>query len=163
MERRLMGTTLAPNVREILKRHQQVAPVKVGALASDLGLRVLKSDLPSGVSGMLLRDPKDSDKWIIRVNRQEARNRQRFTIAHEIAHFLLHRDEIRGELTDDTFYRSGLSERREWEANKLAADILMPWDLVRSLTDNRKLTPKELAAELEVSEAAMSIRLGLPT
>ncbi|WP_066767383.1 ImmA/IrrE family metallo-endopeptidase [Sphingobium sp. CCH11-B1] len=158
-----MGLALAPGIRDVLKRHQQTAPVKVGALAADLGLTVLKSDLPAGISGMLLRDPKDSQKWIIRVNRQEARNRQRFTIAHEIAHFLLHRDEIGGELTDDTFYRSGLSERREWEANKLAADILMPWDLVRSLTDQRKLTPKELAGELEVSEAAMQIRLGLPT
>jgi Zn-dependent peptidase ImmA (M78 family) len=101
------------------------------------------------------------------VNRHEHKNRQRFTIAHEIAHYVLHRDQIRNdlnsELTDDTFYRSGLSEKREWEANRLAAEILMPWPLIRTLTAAGKKTPRELAAELEVSESAISIRLGLPT
>lgn len=151
----------------ILRRHQVSAPVKVGALATDLGLKVLISELPSGVSGKLSRDPSDFEKWIIRVNRHEHRNRQRFTIAHEIAHYILHRDQIssslNSQLTDDTFYRSGLSERREWEANRLAADILMPWPLIRQLTAEGKRTPHELARELEVSDSAMSIRLGLPT
>jgi len=154
---------LAPTVREIIQRHQRSAPVKVGAVAAELGLTVLRSDLPVGISGMLSRDSTDREKWIIRVNRHEHKHRQRFTIAHEIAHFLLHRDEIDEGITDDSFYRSGLSERREWEANKLAADILMPWPLVRSLANEGKVTASELASALEVSEAAMNIRLGNPT
>ncbi len=156
-------TRIPENISEILRRHQQSAPVKVGALAADLGLKVLRSDLPPGVSGMLNRDPDAPESWIIRVNRHEHKHRQRFTIAHEIAHFILHKDQIRDGIVDDTFYRSGLSEKREWEANRLAADILMPWDLVRSLAANGKTTPTELAQELEVSPAAMHIRLGLPT
>lgn len=154
---------LAPTVREIIQRHQRSAPVKVGAVAAEFGLTVLRSDLPVGISGMLSRDSNDREKWIIRVNRHEHKHRQRFTIAHEIAHFLLHRDEIDEGITDDSFYRSGLSERREWEANKLAADILMPWALVRSLANEGKVTASELASALEVSEAAMNIRLGNPT
>lgn len=156
-------TEIPQNIQDVLRRHQQTAPVKVGALAADLGLEVLRSDLPPGVSGMLTRNPNDPDRWVIRVNRHEHKHRQRFTIAHEIAHFVLHKDEIRDGITDDTFYRSGLSERREWEANRLAADILMPWDLVRSLAGDGKTTPSELAQQLEVSLAAMHIRLGLPT
>jgi Zn-dependent peptidase ImmA (M78 family) len=112
---------------------------------------------------MLTRDSNNPNRWVIRVNRHEHKHRQRFTIAHEIAHFVLHKDEIRDGITEDTFYRSGLPERREWEANRLAADILMPWDLVRALAADGKTTPSELAQELEVSQAAMHIRLGLPT
>lgn len=146
-----------------LKEFQREAPVKVGSLANALGIQVLISELPDGVSGKLYKDPENKGSWIIKVNRHEHKNRQRFTIAHEIAHFVLHRDEIGDGLTDDTFYRSGLSERREWEANKLAADILMPWPLIRAEMALEKKTPTELAQKFGVSEAAMHIRLGLPT
>lgn len=151
------------NIDAILREHQVAAPVPVGRIAADLGLRVLVSELPLGVSGKLHKDPEDPTKWIIRVNRHEHKNRQRFTIAHEIAHFVLHRSEIGDGLTDDTFYRSGLSERREWEANKMAADILMPWELIRTETAQGRHSPSELAQKFGVSEAAMHIRLGLPT
>jgi len=150
------------NFEAVLRNHQQTAPVKVGELAQSLGVRVVISELPTGISGKLTCD--SGGQWTIRVNRHEHKNRQRFTIAHEIAHYVLHRSEINGELTDDTFYRSGLSERREWEANRLAAEILMPWDLLRQeMQSGEKRTPAELAEIFGVSEAAMHIRLGLPT
>lgn len=148
---------------EIIARHQSEAPVKVGAIAADLGVSVLVSDLPLQISGMLSRDEPGKDRWTIRVNRHEHRNRQRFTIAHEIAHFVLHKDAIADKLVDDTFYRSGLSERREYEANALAAEILMPWPLIKQLMKKYGTSVSDLAKALEVSEAAMNIRLGLPT
>ncbi|MDX8358571.1 ImmA/IrrE family metallo-endopeptidase [Sphingopyxis terrae] len=154
---------LQPLQREVIQRHQREAPIKLGALATELGVTVLRSDLPPGISGTLSRNAPNSDMWTIRVNRHEPKVRQRFTIAHELAHFLLHRDQIKDGITDDTFYRSGLSERREWEANRLAAEILMPWHLVRALVNEGKVNPKDLASALEVSEAAMNIRLGNPT
>jgi Zn-dependent peptidase ImmA (M78 family) len=147
---------------EIIKRHQTTAPIKVGAIAKDLGLAVVISDLPLAVSGMLSKG-KDDGRWTVRVNRHEHRHRQRYTIAHEIAHFVLHRDEFGEELIDDTFYRSGLSEQREYEANALAAEILMPWPLIRKLMQEGQTTTAELADRLQVSPAAMGIRLGLPT
>jgi Zn-dependent peptidase ImmA (M78 family) len=150
--------------QSILSRHQEAAPVKVGEIAKDLGLRILVSDLPLGISGKL---SKDDGQWTIRVNRGEAKVRQRFTIAHEIAHYVLHRSQIEDdlgfELTDDTFYRSGLSKRIEWEANKLAAEILMPWHLIDQATMQEPLTPPVLAELLEVSEVALRIRMGLST
>jgi hypothetical protein len=159
---RLTLSVVPPGPREIILNHQRDAPVKVGAIAHDLGIKVLISDLPLAVSGTLSRDPNNRDQWTIRVNRHEHRNRQRYTIAHEISHFVLHRDAIGSEVVDDTFYRSGLSERREFEANALAAEILMPWSLIRVLMrDDARAT--ELAQRLQVSEAAMNIRLGLPT
>lgn len=160
---RLTMADVPHSAAEIIARHQTEAPVKVGAIAADLGISVLVSDLPLSVSGMLSRTEPGKDKWSIRVNRHEHRNRQRFTIAHEIAHFVLHRDAISDGVIDDTFYRSGLSERREFEANALAADILMPWPLVKHLMSNHGTSVTALANALEVSEAAMHIRLGLPT
>jgi hypothetical protein len=148
---------------EIMQRYQADAPVKVGSIAHDLGMSVVISDLPLAVSGMLSRDRKNGDRWTIRVNRHEHRHRQRFTIAHEIAHFVLHRDAFGDELVDDTFYRSGLSEVREYEANALAAEILMPWPVIKKLMREGQTTTAQLADSLEVSTAAMSIRLGLPT
>ncbi|WP_375271105.1 ImmA/IrrE family metallo-endopeptidase [Sphingomonas sp.] len=160
---RLSLAQLPPYAAEAIARHQETAPVKVGAIASDLGIKVMISDLPLAVSGMLTLDQADRKTWTIKVNRHEHRNRQRFTIAHELAHFVLHRDVIGNELVDDTFYRSGLSERREFEANALAAEILMPWPLITSLMRNGERNVEKLAQELQVSTAAMNIRLGVLT
>ena len=160
---RLMMPSVPDAAAEIILRYQSEAPVKVGGIARDLGLLVVVSDLPLAVSGMLVKDNKREGQWTVRVNRHEHRNRQRYTIAHEIAHFVLHKDAIGEQVVDDTFYRSGLSERREFEANALAAEILMPWPLIRDLMDGGQKTADELANSLEVSIAAMNIRLGLPT
>jgi hypothetical protein len=159
---RLMMPAVPSFAADIIKKHQDSAPVRVGAIASDLGLSVVVSDLPLAVSGILTKN-KVGEGWTIKVNRHEHRHRQRYTIAHEIAHFVLHRDAFGDELVDDTFYRSGLSETREFEANALAAEILMPWSLIRSLMDQGTREPASLASALQVSPAAMSIRLGLPT
>ncbi|RYY22857.1 MAG: ImmA/IrrE family metallo-endopeptidase [Sphingomonadales bacterium] len=160
---RLSIPQLPPYAADAIARHQEDAPVKVGAIAADLGVKVVISDLPLAVSGMLVLDNDDRKTWTIKVNRHEHRNRQRFTIAHEIAHFVLHRDVIGNELVDDTFYRSGLSERREYEANALAAEILMPWPLVRRLMQGGERNVDNIAEALQVSPAAMNIRLGVLT
>jgi Zn-dependent peptidase ImmA (M78 family) len=160
---RLSVADLPPRAAEIISNHQTEAPVKVGAIARDLGLTVLISDLPLNISGILSRNKPNENIWTVRVNRHEHKNRQRYTIAHEISHFILHRDAISDKVTDDKFYRSGLSEKREFEANALAAEILMPWHLIRRLMSQYGSSVADLAQALEVSEAAMHIRLGLPT
>ncbi|HCM3005245.1 TPA: ImmA/IrrE family metallo-endopeptidase, partial [Klebsiella pneumoniae] len=94
--------------------------------------------------------------------------RQRFTLAHEIAHFLLHRDRIGDGITDDILYRSKLSDFMEVQANRLAADILMPGHLLEKklleltqtveLRDEQKI--ERLAEVAGVSTTAIKIRLG---
>ena len=42
--------------------------------------------------GMLARDPGDPEVWGIAYNGTVSPQRQRFTIAHELGHFVLHRD-----------------------------------------------------------------------
>ena len=148
-----------------IRAHQRSAPVKVSQLAETLGLPILVSPLGPNNSGKIYRDKtgRSPSGFFIEVNRDEAYVRQRFTAAHEIAHFILHRDLIIDSVSDDVLYRSGLSSPVEAEANNLAADILMPWHLIRKATDEGKTTVADLAAYFDVSQIAMSIRLGSPT
>ncbi|MFN7390175.1 MAG: ImmA/IrrE family metallo-endopeptidase [Brevundimonas sp.] len=138
--------------------------MKLSAIARELGLQLKASTLPAGVSGEIR--PDGAGGFVIKVNRHDSSRRQRFTIAHEIAHYLLHRDQIGMGISDDALYRSSLSDAREAEANRLAADLLMPANAVQVEVDNaRQLQVEDIVAfvadKFEVSEAAMKIRLGL--
>ncbi len=150
---------------QIIAKHQIQAPVDIVAIANDLGLNVWAMDLPGSVSGKIFRDPINggSSGFSIVVNSAHSTVRQRFTVAHEIAHFILHRQKLEsGDLVDDAMYRSGLSNKDETAANRMAADILMPFALIRSLISAGIRDPQSLAAKLQVSLPAMKIRLGLP-
>jgi IrrE N-terminal-like domain len=157
---------LKPDSRKILEKYLSVYPTKLGELARDLGISSIKiSSLGTGISGQIM---KEGDSYGIRVNRNEARERQRFTIAHELAHYLLHRDFIDGSpdgIKDNVLYRSGAPERIEYEANRLAADLIMPLPLVeKKLNEDfrgivTEATIESLAASFGVSKAAMEIRL----
>lgn len=148
--------------QDIILKYQNEFPVKVGALAKELGIDVRISTLKAGISGEIrLIDAV----VIIKVNRHDVKERQRFTIAHEIAHFLLHKDKISDGIIDDILYRSALSDELEQQANRLAADIIMPWALINKSLENisvEKVEEKiELVADLaEVSLTAMKIRFG---
>lgn len=147
---------------QIISRFQQSAPVDVTGLAEALGLRVWEADgLPEGVSGKLFKDRTNggSEGYSIVVRSSDPYVRRRFTAAHEIAHFLLHRDRVGSSVVDDQWYRSNLSSREEAEANVLAAEILMPLPLLRGYMSLCQ-DACTLAKLFKVSEEAMRIRLG---
>jgi hypothetical protein len=151
---------------QIIAKYKSHAPVDIVALASDLGINVWETgSLPSSVSGKIFKDPLNGGRsgFSIVVNSSHSLPRKRFTIAHEIGHFLLHRDRLEsGELIDDAMYRSGVTAKEETEANRFAADLLMPFPLIQSLVAAGIRTPEQLAEKLQVSLPAMKIRLGLP-
>lgn len=147
----------------MIQRFQQFVPVDVTGLAEALGLNVWEDDdLPKGVSGKLFKDSEDGGTagYSIVVRASDAYVRRRFTVAHEIAHFLLHRNLIGNSITDDEWYRSDLSNAQEAEANRLAADILMPDSLLAANIKRYGADSGVLAPLFEVSEIAMQIRLG---
>lgn len=148
--------------QKIIFSAQSALPVKVGVIAASLGLTLKKASLAAGISGEIKRD---NGSFIIRVNRHDVSTRQRFTVAHEIAHYLLHRDLIGDGIVDDILYRSSLSDSMEAEANRLAADIVMPWHLLSEfLRANKVLSVEQrmekLALAADVSITAIKIRLG---
>ena len=123
--------------------HLHPPPVEVKELAESLCcLRVRVADdltavagAPAGavLSGLLL--PARHEVW---VSEHEPWERRRFSIAHEVGHYLLHA----GEVPDGVFCRAAdlrpdpeCPERlREREANRFAAELLMPerWSRARS-------------------------------
>ena len=157
---------VAADEKAIVDRYVTETPVKVGEIAKELGITVVKSPLPPKISGLIQPDPDATSGFMIKVNKYESTERQRFTIAHEIAHFLLHRQSIGAGVIDSIMYRSALTSRKEVEANQLAADIVMPKTLVssrykylRSQSSGRVVV--DLAAEFKVSVPALEVRLGV--
>lgn len=144
---------------DIIKSNQSNYPVKIIKLANELGISVYSTSFKNDISGAIL---KKDNKYIIYVNEKDNKNRQRFTIAHEIAHFLLHEDRIGDNLTDipdGIMYRSRLSNIYEKQANRLASEILIPFKLLRNLLLENVTDISKLANLFEVSKEAIRIRL----
>lgn len=121
-------------------------PVPVEALARTQGCKIAASDLKD-ISGILVRS---SDTVVIGVNRKHPETRRRFTIAHELGHFLLHEGrEVRFDREFRVSLRSEASSAganvEEIEANFFAASILMP---------DRLLTRDPRASSIELEDAA---------
>lgn len=142
------------------------APVPVEKIAEDLGAKLSFEPLEGNVSGMLYRD---GPVTIIGINSYHSNTRQRFTIAHELGHYLLHKGDV---FVDRPFLRDSKSslaiDKQEIEANQFAAALLMPEELVTEefidLIEKRKISSpdiliEELASHFEVSIQAMTIRL----
>lgn len=152
------------NQWEIMHRHRRKAPVPVEAVARDLGIRVYLGEWRENESGLIQKDPDLGGKsgYAIIINDAHAVTRQRFTIAHEIGHYVYHRERIGDGVTDDALYRSHLGGSRETQANRFAAWLLMPWNLVVEEIRNGAESVEELAEIFRVSKSAMSIRLQVP-
>ncbi len=150
---------------QIISAHQRSAPVQTIDIAEALGIKVYKAgNWPDNLSAMIRKDDErgGSSGYAIYVNSKHARVRRRFSIAHEIAHFALHRNLIGDGITDDALYRSTLSSAVEVQANRMAADILMPWHLIREATESGINTVEALAKHFDVSKSTMAIQLGVP-
>jgi Zn-dependent peptidase ImmA (M78 family) len=143
-------------------------PVPVDEIATTLGAVITYEPFDGEVSGMLVRDDGGSGP-LIGINSKHATTRQRFSMAHEIAHLVMHTGK---PMFVDRFvrvnYRNGESDSDEVEANAFAAELLMPRNLVaeavdRALAKQQWVTPDQLAKQLakvfHVSPEAMSYRL----
>lgn len=146
-------------------------PVDVERLAETYGALVSRSPFKDGeVSGMLLR--REGQPPVIGVNDTHPDRRQRFTIAHELGHLLLHPGRevvldrpVRINLRDRT--SSMATDQEEIEANAFAASLLMPAEMLRSellnlgpaIRQDSDRCTIQLADVFLVSTAAMGFRL----
>ena len=145
------------------------APVPVWEIARKIGARIVVESLDGDLSGFLYRD---ASQKIIGVNTQHASVRQNFTVAHELAHLLLHDQEqlhldrafSTVRLRDDVSSQG--VDGDEIEANLFAAEILMPEGFLRrDLSGQRTLDLyeedliPELARKYGVSVQALMFRL----
>jgi Zn-dependent peptidase ImmA (M78 family) len=154
------------SLREKVEARTKSLPVNVEGLIEDVGVDLArKAELDPDISGQI--EPIGHGKYRISVNRNDSYYRRRFTMAHELAHFLLHRDLI-GQGLDDTpayrstdkgrFFNRSVTPEHETEANRLAAELLMPSAKVREEFASAD-DLLELAKKFQVSAEAMRYRL----
>jgi Zn-dependent peptidase ImmA (M78 family) len=156
--------------RLIEKYGIEYPPVPVEQIAKREGLQVSFHDLEDHVSGMLIRQ-RDGDA-VLAVNVHHHSNRQRFSISHELAHYLMHQDQPT-IFVDDTMVHFRADARREnrrfdpreLEANVFAAALLMPKRFLREDLAGRPIDASDedavrrLATRYQVSSQALTIRL----
>lgn len=140
-------------------------PVDVEGIARYLGLEIHRAPMlhagelkwvPTGPVAPI--QPAGALAWESRVPRFDVREsdagvRQRFTIAHEIGHLMLHGI---GQHFRET---GGFYDESEVEANRYAAELLMPPGWVLHLRGQIGANVTELARVFDVSPKAMGIRL----
>ena len=146
-------------------------PIPVERIAKALGAQLRFSPLDDELSGMIY---VKEDTSIIGVNVLHHPNRQRFTIAHECGHLILHKGQIIQEMhIDKTFpmlMRDSVSasgvNNMEIEANLFAAELLMPESLLTKALSNESFdiddesAIRALARSFRVSVSAMRFRIG---
>lgn len=169
----------AIRLTQILSLHQAAHglprfPVDVAALAQDFSRQVFPDspismvgglNLSKGVEGMLMPHPNGSGEWGIIYNESiRSAGRRNFTLAHELGHYLLHRQDHPGglECTNRNMADwDGARNRIEAEANTFASYLLMPLDDFRAQIKGRPIdidVMTELADRYAVSLTAAILK-----
>lgn len=162
------------NVRALLEKYDipNKIPAPVERIAKVLGAQVLYSPLDKELSGMVFIK---NGIPIIGVNSLHHPNRQRFTIAHEIAHIWLHSDLISSSVHVDKKFselvlrRDSISAQGtnnvEIEANQFAAALLIPENSLKEMLSETTLdiedesALEELAKKFKVSKSTLQYRI----
>ncbi len=153
--------------KQTLEGFEEQLPIDIQAIIQAHNIAIRKQPLEEAVSGMLV---VKNGHAIIGVNESHHPNRQRFTLAHELGHFLLHGNSSSIFIdASPVFFRDETSSQgsklREIEANAFAAELLMPEPMLRKVTKNQTLDAfdegavRRLAAQFGVSTQAITIRL----
>ena len=130
------------DIERFIKEKYPEIVIKVEELAPDVSGRLRIED---GV-------------WVITVNSKHPPVRQRFTMGHELGHYLNHRDSMKS-FEDSTFFRSSQKSSMEYMADLFSARLLMPESEINALLKTGVKTVKEMAAKFDVSLDAMKYRL----
>ncbi len=110
-------------------------PVPIEDIARAVDITDIRTIGAAGFEGGLITD-RDKSEGVILVNRRSERRRQRFTVGHELGHFLLPlhlpSEGTKFMCTSEDMIKSDMPKlpdraaRMEVEANRFAAEILMP-------------------------------------
>lgn len=150
--------------KDVFEKYMSKIPIDVEGICRELGIEIVNIDMSEieknengrEISGILLLE---KNKKIIKIytNKKDNYGRRRFTIAHELGHYILHCANIYDDLLIS--YRRDTTEK-EREANRFSAELLMPEEYVKE--QHSKLKYKShliLSILFRVSDPAMDIRL----
>ncbi len=165
-----MDTTIESKALTLLEKWElDNLPIDVSKLAECLELPIVEEDLEDNIAGFLF---SKNNRSYVGINSNHHENRKRFTIAHEIGHYvLLHHkltDDIHVDTKSSVFRRTGNTtdnEQKEKDANKFSAALLMPHTLLvryikeQNINLNDDLDISKLSRKLVVSEKTLTYRL----
>lgn len=155
--RRRTGTVV--HVEALLDEFGIEAPehIRVEDLAVALGVDIIEGDLGGCAAQLTVR----AGRGRIRVPAEMQQQRRRFCIAHELGHFRLHKRQLRPCTKEDLVDWSGDSDL-EREANKFAAELLMPTRMAEPICDTDEpgiVHVRKLADRFDASQTASAVRL----
>lgn len=143
-------------------------PVPVDKIAEKLGLTIESHHFDKQeFSGVLVRE---GERAVVGINVSHHPNRQRFSIAHEVGHYLLHAgDRVFVDRVYNVNLRSSVSslgtDLEEIEANTFASLLLIPESFLMNDPDASSIDMEDeqairkLARKYQVSSQAMTFRL----
>ena len=170
-----MNPNILKDIETILLKHK--VPVNIEEQIRSEGIILNKSylDFEKGICGEL---KNENGKFIINISWVDHYYRKRFTMAHELGHFILHKDLIGNGVDDNKEYKklyrtnNKITNDQEAEANDYAAKVLMPEEAIialAKLTEIIKPVKGEvdidilwldyLSKKFQVSKEAFTIRL----
>ena len=155
---------------ELIKRHNITKPpVSVETIAKRMQAKLSFEPFEGqdDISGILYRDGENT---VIGINSAHPDTRQRFSIAHELGHLLLHKKNLFVDKVINRDSKSSLAiDKAEIEANAFAAELLMPRNFImeeiqrklakRNFTLSKEKLIETLARKFKVSTQAMEYRL----
>lgn len=135
--------------KEVLAKKPSGSYTDVESIINSYGIRVYYYSFSSEISGVFTWM---GNQPVIGINKLHPKVRQRFTLAHELYHFLKH-SEDKQVLRMSSIATDDLEER---QASRFAASLLMPRQVI---SNHKEKSVKALARLLRVSEEAMEIRI----
>jgi len=106
-------------------------------------------------------DIRPDGKFVIKLPSNTSTKRDRFTIAHELGHYLLHyvyKNKTGQKIEGEAFATRYGSDRAEWEANWFAAAFLMPKNEFKVALQQNRGNLDEVARQFYVSKVATEVR-----
>ena len=141
------------SAEDLLNKLENVSfPIDLELILKLLKLNLQKKELPDDISGIL-----DLNKNLVIVEKRHKKERQNFTIAHEIAHFCLHKNQD-SLFEDKMFFRGVDNNSVEYQANNFAGELLMPKSEFMSQIRDGNNSIVGLAEHFGVSTLAVRVR-----
>ena len=127
-------SSIEPKPEKILSKCEKMKyPLDIEFLIKEQSIEICKEEMDYAISGYIERRERG---WIIGVNKYHSKQRKRVTLAHEFAHYILHREIIGGKHEDMALFRNNEINPMETEANNLASEILIPQKKFKDYVDN---------------------------
>ncbi|GFD83806.1 hypothetical protein KUL118_66680 [Tenacibaculum sp. KUL118] len=164
-----MNFSKIEKITEDLLKSQNICSVdeiNLKKVCKSMNINLKSEDLDDDISGLFV---VKEDSYFIRYNKRQPKTRKRFTIAHELGHYVLHKNIplFVDKTGAKVLYRDNNSStgevKREREANAFAASLLMPAKFIESeinkIPDDMDEVIEYLAERFNVSLQAMTYRL----